>query len=388
MNSSIAQALVRELQGQRMGYVVADANLSIVATFGDPTRFRECDPAFIGVDLPDAVPELVGSEDILRAIVAGTAERLHLDVVNREDSLGQTIYVSITSFAYQVGPDEVGLIYLIEDISSLAEKQQMVLQQRNELALAQRELEQAVHDLTMANQELRRTYAAQMDIVSIVGFQMNEPLGIIRGFLEVLVADGLGSFADDQRSQLEMVTINTEQLQRVTRAITAIMRIEADQLRPQVLPADLLELIDESVEFVRPKLQENSVQVELEIERDLPQVICDWDATVSALENLLNIAIGCTPPEGVITVRLRTLVDEAQVQVELECPKLDLSEADFHKLSVLSQELNHIRIGSDPVDNLEVYVAIAVFRLQGCIVQIRSLAGSTRALIVRFPISA
>ncbi|MBW7882602.1 MAG: PAS domain-containing sensor histidine kinase [Caldilineaceae bacterium] len=385
---TVLSTIIDEFKRRGIGYVVTDRDLTIVATHGDPHLFRECDPAYIGLPLTEAAQELVGNESVLAAIQTGAAERLRFDLVNRTLEDGRSIYVRMTDLPYYDKSGEcVGIVHLVEDISDAALQQHKVLQQRNELALLQRKQAQIISDLTATSDELRRINAFNQSFLTVAAHQLTEPLTVIGGFVELL-RDRLKEAADDPNAMtMDTLAEAVDRLQRVTENLLGMLSLESqlEQALPQ--SSSLAELIFEVMDDMRPDIEQKSINLALEIPDGLPEVLCDDDQTVRLLRNLLKIAIDCTPEHGDLSISLEEDAERKRVCLTVRCSHNSLTNADLESLSVLSEQHNRILLGNNRGNTLELYVALALLRLQNGDLQVHDSDQEPRALVVMLPIA-
>ncbi len=111
---------------------VFDAEL-VVCERNEPATALTDQLAFPAIEnrLMELFPELVGSEDSLRAILAGDGEGLHLAYMSRRDRRGELFYYDLT--ALNSGRNQG--VLMVEDIGDKARMLQEVNQQKYELLL-------------------------------------------------------------------------------------------------------------------------------------------------------------------------------------------------------------------------------------------------------------
>src|SRR5512147_1233069 len=103
----------------------------------------------IGRPLTELFYEFVGAEEALRAILHGESSSYRLEWVNFVLPNGTTTYLTFEVAAYFESDPAAGLLVIIEDTTSHGVLEQVVMQDRNELRLAQAQL-------ATANAELQR----------------------------------------------------------------------------------------------------------------------------------------------------------------------------------------------------------------------------------------
>ncbi|HEY66776.1 MAG TPA: adenylate/guanylate cyclase domain-containing protein [Thermoflexia bacterium] len=139
MNPTVTELIMKDC---RIAYALADRNLNVLEVGGAQGVFHD---GAIGPNdaLPDLIPELVGSEEVLTDILTGNLPRFQLEHINRLAPDGSTRYLTITILPYLGDHTEATLLVVAADTSEAGRHAQKIMQQRNELRLLQRSLAEA-----------------------------------------------------------------------------------------------------------------------------------------------------------------------------------------------------------------------------------------------------
>lgn len=388
MDATVLAAVIGEIKQRGIGYVVADANLTITAVYGDPHLFQECAPSAIGLPLVETVPELVGSENVLAALLNGSAERLQFDIVGRDLADDRLIYLRLTDLPYRNEQGQIsGIVHLLEDISTTAIQQQQVLQQRNELALLQQQLNKALDTLAAANDELSQAQAFSQSFIAIAAHQLGEPLTAIRGFVELMLQGAFGTLSEAQLLHLQSVSQGSEQLQRVIASLIGMLQIASKQIHPTPQPTELADLINEVLADLEQEILRKAIQVVRHMPDNLPPVLCDTNQIVTVLRNILRIAVTCAPEAGELRIRLDTMLDQDRVRLRIHYDAMNLTNAELQQIAVPSSDYNRLWISDQQGDVLEVFMALALIRLQNGEIYIDDTSPEADLWVVTLPIT-
>jgi len=157
-------------------------------------------------------------------------------------------------------------------------------------------LRTAAHAMTLSQMKT--------DFVSNVSHELRTPLASIRVFGEFL---RLGRVKEPEKIREYGQYIETES-RRLTQLINNILdfsKIESGQKRYQFEPADVREVVAETLRMFEVRLQHSGVAVHFEAPpRPLPPAQIDPDALVQAVMNLLDNAVKYSGPTKDIVVRL------------------------------------------------------------------------------------
>ncbi|MEW1914405.1 ATP-binding protein [Kitasatospora sp. NPDC085895] len=142
---------------------------------------------------------------------------------------------------------------------------------------------------------------AKNDFLSTVSHELRTPLTSIVGYVELLANDS-GPLSDGQRHMVEVVDRNSARLRNLIEDLLTISRIESGAFTSERLPVDLRQLVNSSVEAIRPAAMAVPVTLsQLPAEDDLV-VLGDVHQLDRVLMNLLTNAVKFTPPGGLVTV--------------------------------------------------------------------------------------
>jgi two-component system phosphate regulon sensor histidine kinase PhoR len=124
--------------------------------------------------------------------------------------------------------------------------------------------------------------------------------------------------ADDEKTREEFFEIISGQANRLQRLIDNLLnlaRIEAGVVHVSKQAASLNELLEESLEVVRPAAEAKSITLSKDLSQLYIGVFVDHDMLSQAAINLLSNAIKYTPAGGEVTLRSRLVDQEAVIEV-------------------------------------------------------------------------
>jgi len=172
------------------------------------------------------------------------------------------------------------------------------------------ELAELARDVNRLAVDLETTERRRARLVSEVAHEMRTPLTTIEGYVEGIL-DGV--FQPDE-GVLVAVGEEAARLQRLASDLAELSRAEEGALALQLSDADLGELVDASVERLRPQFEEKGVALTVMPSAALP-VRVDPDRIAQVLTNLLGNALTYTPSAGHVEVASRRRGDVAEVTV-------------------------------------------------------------------------
>lgn len=152
------------------------------------------------------------------------------------------------------------------------------------------------------------TRETEMDImksqfISNVSHELRTPVTVLRSYIDTLYDMG-NDF--DYDSQKEFIgTLHTEiiRLQNMVNDILDFSRLDSNA-KIEKSEHDLSQLIDFCVNEVRALLKEHNLEIQVEKEKNLPLVYCNYDSIARALTNYLSNAIKYAPINSAIKVKI------------------------------------------------------------------------------------
>jgi two-component system, OmpR family, sensor kinase len=168
----------------------------------------------------------------------------------------------------------------------------------NELANVQREL-------VKKNVTLERVSAQKSQLLGIVAHDLRSPLGVILTYSEFLADEAADRLDTEHRQFLAQIQTTSLHLVRLIDDLLDLSQIESGQLRLQVQPVDLAELLRTHAARHAAMAVRKKVDIVLDIAPDLPTLALDPGKMGQVLDNLLDNAVKYSPPGGRVAVTLQ-----------------------------------------------------------------------------------
>ncbi|OAN37107.1 histidine kinase [Chloroflexus islandicus] len=156
-------------------------------------------------------------------------------------------------------------------------------------------------DIT-ANQKVQR---AKDEFLAVAAHELRSPLAAVRSYADLLLRREQQRDGDPR--DIHGLTILTQQVAHMLRLVDNLLdvsRLDAGQFDLQYQPTNLVMLAQQVIDQQRPSAGNRELLLETETTELL--VTCDAVRIRQVLTNLLNNAIKYSPPDSVISVRLRS----------------------------------------------------------------------------------
>ncbi len=149
--------------------------------------------------------------------------------------------------------------------------------------------------------ELRRQDGMRRELIANIAHDLATPLTAVQGFSEAL-ADDLISKPEARHETAQLIGREVQRLRRLVADMQQMSSLESGQIKLDLAPLDMYELVDETLAVLTPECEEAGIQVHNEIITNTPLVLADSDRITQVLLNLLDNARRHTPRGGTITV--------------------------------------------------------------------------------------
>ncbi len=168
------------------------------------------------------------------------------------------------------------------------------------------ERKRAEQDLREAMETAEMASRAKSKFLANMSHELRTPLNAIIGFSEIM-RDGLfGALGSPRYSEYAKdIHDSGTHLLSVIDDILDISKIEAGRYPLEEQDLDLAEVLEWSIEIVRPRTNEKKQNVSLVVPEDLPPLCADMRAMRQIMLNLLSNASKFTPDRGRIEVAVR-----------------------------------------------------------------------------------
>ncbi len=143
---------------------------------------------------------------------------------------------------------------------------------------------------------------AKSEFVSTVSHELRTPMTSIVGYVDLLVKGAVGEMNDMQLGFLKKVKNNADRLTILVNDLLDISRIEQGRVELQLEPVALVDVVNQVVDLMRPKIEEKGQSVEVLLPADLPDVYADSARLNQIITNLVSNAYKYTPIDGKISL--------------------------------------------------------------------------------------
>jgi PAS domain S-box-containing protein len=181
------------------------------------------------------------------------------------------------------------------------------------------------------------------EFIAVASHELRTPMTSIKGSVDLILSGLAGPVSADTQELLEISKKSCDRLIRMVNEILDISKIEAGQIKLDLVPADLTDSVERSIRGVRGLADRAKISLRLVKPELLPQVEVDRDRIEQVVTNLLSNAIKFSPPQGEVRVELGA--DNGWVTCAVVDQGVGISEEDLPKVFGKFQQVGDQRKG-------------------------------------------
>lgn len=236
------------------------------------------------------------------------------------------------------------------------------------------------NELQLEAERSRRLERLKSEFLNIAAHELRSPLGIIRGYSSMLSEGMLPEL--DRGVALAKIAEKAEEMARLISDMLETARLETLGLELDLEPIDLVEVIDDAVQAMRPMLGADHELAVFATRGDVA-VVADRRRLTTVITNLIDNAIKYSPGGGEIEVGCEH--DDRTVSILVRDHGIGINAEQAHLLftrfgRLVTPETSHIR-GT----GLGLYLARESARLHGGDITVAPTSGGGSTFTVILP---
>ena len=186
---------------------------------------------------------------------------------------------------------------------------EQIIQLRSALQAANRTLERRVEERTAELQKAleRVSELSQLkaNFISNISHELRTPLTHIKGYVELLITESLGSITEEQKHALQISQQSTARLETLIEDLIMVSLASRGELSIKQEDIDIRRIANLAVKSLVNKAAERSVNLYAVIDEDVPFVQADSQKIAWVLGQLMDNGIKFTPSNGSVVVSVK-----------------------------------------------------------------------------------
>lgn len=169
---------------------------------------------------------------------------------------------------------------------------------------------------------------SKTNFISVLSHELRTPLTAIRGFVDLILAGGVGDITPDQREFLNIVINQTDHLGSLINALLEFAEMEAAETSLELDTLSVQDLVRKVLDQIEPLASQRAIALHIDAPPDLSPIYADGRRLERVLFNLLDNALKFTPEQGQITVTVCDQDSEMMVCVTDSGPGVPPAERE------------------------------------------------------------
>ncbi len=316
------------------GALLLDANLQLILVNPTARRIFSWEGKnVIGLKVTDNLPVAVQMElnrplyQISTGEIEGGEYRCTLDEPNK-----RTIRILLTTVLLHKAPGTESLcqscIYDASDNCNLTESPDIVECTIYEHKLAESlnsQYRDSLKGIAMTVQDITREVElneAKGQFISNVSHELRTPLFNIKSFIETLYEYGEDLSEKERREFLETANHETDRLTRLVNDVLDLSRLESCHVY-HLDAVDIAQPIEQTLRTYQLNAKDKEIELNHEIEPNLPSVVGHYDLLLQVFANLVGNAMKFTEPGGKIIIRAYLLESNLESSSNIESQQIE-----------------------------------------------------------------
>ncbi len=185
-------------------------------------------------------------------------------------------------------------------------------------------------ELDRKNRKLMRVDQMRQRLLAVASHDLKSPIAAVSSYLMGMRDGYLGDLSKEQRRVLDR---SLNRLSRLRDFVTDVLdwtSIERGALRQNMHMVELGDILRAVVDDHLEAASEKNIDLEVEIEEDLPKVVCSAERITQAFDNLVSNAVKYTLDGGSVEVEAQQVDD--RVLVSVADTGIGISQKDLENL--------------------------------------------------------
>jgi signal transduction histidine kinase len=177
--------------------------------------------------------------------------------------------------------------------------------------------------------ELKGLDKLRKELIANVSHDLRTPIAAVQGYAETLLLKEGTLTPEERRAHLGIIVKSADRLKELVDDLFTLSKLEAGQVKLDLEPISLGELVHDVVNKLRLHAQEKNVGINIIMAKDLPIVEVDVKKIDRVLQNIIQNSIKFCAPGDRITVELDASAGSVDVRISDTGPGIPMDELPF-----------------------------------------------------------
>lgn len=162
--------------------------------------------------------------------------------------------------------------------------------------------ERILKQVILQNEELLKADDTKTEFISIASHQLRTPLSVIKWSLSLLLKPEPNTMTPQQREMVSQAKMSAETVIKLVGNLLNLSRIEQGRLAYHPVPTDVVPIIHQIVNDIKPMALAHKVTVTTELAEPTMPLLADPLLFTEVVQNLVDNAIAYNRPNGVVKI--------------------------------------------------------------------------------------
>lgn len=218
------------------------------------------------------------------------------------------------------------------------------------------------------------------DFMSMAAHELRTPLGVIRGYAQLL--NDIKNLSEKDRESIQRIEVSARDLTLLINDILDVGHIEQGKLSLDYSHTDIHQLIQSLVDSFAPLAKEKNLALRMEVHGEIPLIIADGTRLKQIFTNIIGNAIKYTS-EGSVIVNLS--IEDKNIVVRVSDTGFGISADEqqqlFQKFSRIKTKETHDIRGT----GLGLWITRQILNVMKGKISVESIKGKGSDFIITFP---
>ncbi len=226
---------------------------------------------------------------------------------------------------------------------------------------------------------------AKTEFVSMVSHELRTPMTSIKGYVDLMLMGAPGALNEMQRHFLEVIRTNADRLTLLVNDLLDISRIETGKIVLHREPFDLLSVVDDVIQAIKPKVEDKGLIIGVVAPQQLPKAWGDRSRVNQIITNLVSNAYKYTPTGGRITVYL--YVRQRELHIAVQDTGIGISPEDQQKIFDRFYRVDDPLVQAEAGTGLGLAITASLIHMHGGEISVESEPGQGSIFTFTLPIA-
>jgi signal transduction histidine kinase len=219
---------------------------------------------------------------------------------------------------------------------------EQILQLRSALQSANRTLERRVEERTAELQQALKRVSElsqlKANFVSNISHELRTPLTHIKGYIELMITESLGSITEEQKHALQVSQQSTSRLETLIEDLIMVSLASRGELSITQEDMDIKRIASLAVKSSQGKAAQRGIKLQAVIDEEVPFVQADSQKIAWVLHQLIDNGVKFTSAEGSVVVSIKregenlVIVSVTDTGIGIPANHIDDIFEPFHQL--------------------------------------------------------